>query len=393
MRANQQAIPVNPTRNDQGDLYDNIETRPDTSEAQKETGRNAHIELLESQARWAGGAILGCNFPKDFKEQGGTTLLNRQIKSAHELAVMAQILRDPRFETLRIFYFYTRRNRIIHHTAISSRLPSSVYLDKINGTEHHLGNWVNNTRFKVQADGYWLLHNHPSGNATASRHDERFTAQLASLVPGFKGHVIINTNQYSVINRKLEVNFINWMGIQAGGYQDDAHKQHDYLLENIATPDDLARIGMALKHKDQYFNLIGTNATGTVQSISELPVSILERSLKILLTRLQRFTRNSGVSSVFVITPDKHFNHPVFLKACEMGILRDVIGIGTNHENSDYRSLRERAFIATGTSDEISTLYRKDRALITEDDNLHDLKSKMAKANTAIQKNRRIRGR
>ncbi|MCB1984548.1 MAG: hypothetical protein KDF49_03890, partial [Nitrosomonas sp.] len=66
-----------------------------------------------------------------------------------------------RFETLRIFY--TRRNRIIHHTAISSRLPSSVYLDKINGTEHHLGNWVNNTRFKVQADGYWLLHNHPSG--------------------------------------------------------------------------------------------------------------------------------------------------------------------------------------------------------------------------------------
>ena len=258
---------------------------------------------------------------------------------------------------------------------------------------NNLGNWVNNTRFKVQANGYWILHNHPSGNAAASRQDERFTAQLASLVPGFKGHVIINTNQYSVINRKLEVNFINWMGIQAGGYQDDAHKQHDYLLENIATPDDLARIGMALKHKDQYFNLIGTNATGTVQSISELPVSILERSLKILLTRLQRFTRNSGVSSVFVITSDKHFNHPVFLKACEMGILRDVIGIGTNHENSDYRSLRERAFIATGTSDEISTLYRKDRALITEDDNLHDLKSKMAKANTAIQKNRRIRGR
>ena len=150
MRANQQAIPANLSRHDTGDLYDNTETRPDTSEAQKQTGRNAYIELLESQARWAGGAILGCNFPRDFKEQGGTTFLNRQIKSAHELAVMAQILRDPRFETLRIFY--TRRNRIIHHTAISSRLPGSVYLEKINGTEYHLGDWVNNTRFKVQAD-------------------------------------------------------------------------------------------------------------------------------------------------------------------------------------------------------------------------------------------------
>lgn len=391
MHANQQAIPVNSSKLDTGDLYDNIEVRPDTSEAQKETGRNAYIELLESQARWAGGAILGCNFPKDFKEQGGTTLLNRQIKSAHELAVMAQILRDPRFETLRIFY--TRRNRIIHHTAISSRLPSSVYLDKINGTEHHLGNWVNNTRFKVQADGYWLLHNHPSGNAAASRHDERFTAQLASLVPGFKGHVIINTNQYSVINRKLEVNFINWMGSQTGGYQNDAYKQHDCLLENIAMPDDLARIGMALKHKDQYFSLIGTNATGAVLSISELPVSILDRAPKIILARLQKFTRNSGVSSVFTITPDKHFNHPVFLKACEMGILRDVIGISANHENSDYRSLREKIVIATGTSDEISALYRKDRALITEDNNLHVLKIRTIKANMIIQKICRIRSR
>ncbi|MDR4516165.1 MAG: DNA repair protein RadC [Nitrosomonas sp.] len=390
MRANQQAIPVNSSRPNTGDLYDNIETRPDTSEAQKEIGRNAYIELLESQARWAGGAILGCNFPKDFKEQGGTTLLNRQIKSAHELAVMAQILRDPRFETLRIFY--TRRNRVIHHTAISSRLPSSVYLDKINGTEHHLGNWVNNTRFKVQADGYWLLHNHPSGNATASWHDEQFTAQLASLVPGFKGHVIINTNQYSVINRKLEVSFFNWMGIQAGGYQDTAYKQHDCLLENIATPDDLARIGMAFKHKDQYFSLIGTNATGAVQSISELPVSILEKSPKMLLARLQKFTRNSGVSSVFIITSDKHFNHPVLLKACEIGVLRDVIGIDINN-NGDYRSLRETIVIATGISDEISALYRKSRALITEDDSLHDLKSKTSKPNMTIQKNRRVRGR
>ncbi|MCB1934711.1 MAG: DNA repair protein RadC [Nitrosomonas sp.] len=390
MRANQQAIPANLSRHDTGDLYDNTETRPDTSEAQKQTGRNAYIELLESQARWAGGAILGCNFPRDFKEQGGTTFLNRQIKSAHELAVMAQILRDPRFETLRIFY--TRRNRIIHHTAISSRLPGSVYLEKINGTEYHLGDWVNNTRFKVQADGYWLLHNHPSGRAAASRQDERFTAQLASLVPGFKGHVIINTSQYSVINRKLEVSFVDWMGGQAGGYKNDAYKQHDYLLENIATPDDLARIGMALKHKDQYFSLIGTNATGAVQSISELPVTILDRAPKILLARLQRFTRNAGVSSVFAITPDKHFNHPVLLKACEVGVLRDVIGVDIYNDN-DYRSLRTENVIATDSNLEISALYRKSRALITEDDNLHALKNNTSKSNMTRQRSRRTRGR
>ncbi|MCB1936457.1 MAG: DNA repair protein RadC [Nitrosomonas sp. PRO4] len=391
MRDSLQTTPVNPSRPDTGDLYDNIEIRPNTSEAQKETGRNAYIELLESQARWAGGTILGCHFPKDFKEQGGTTLLNQQIKSAHELAVMAQILRDPRFETLRIFY--TRKTRIIHHTAISSRLPGSVYLEQINGSDHHLGDWVNDTRFRVQADGYWLLHNHPSGNAVASRQDEQLTAQLASLVPGFKGHVIINTNQYSVINRKLEVNFINWMGSQAGGYQGDAYKQHDCLLESIATPDDLARISMALKHKDQYFSLIGTHATGAVQSVSELPIFLLERSPKILLARLQRFTRNAGVSSLFAITPDKHFNHPVLLKACETGVLRDVIGISTHNDNRDYRSLRAESVIATDSNREISTLYRKSRALITEDDSLYDLKNNTSKSNMTRQRSRRTRGR
>lgn len=232
-----------------------------------------------------------------------------------------------------------------------------------------------------------------SRNATASRHDEQFTAQLASLVPGFKGHVIINTNQYSVINPKLEVSFFNWMGSQAGGYQDDAYRQHDYLLENIAMPDDLARIGMALKHKDEYFSLIGTNATGAVQSISELPVSILERSPKILLARLQKFTRNSGVSSVFAIMPDKHFNHPVLLKACEVGVLRDVIGINTSNNNNNYRSLRTESVLATDSSREISTLYRKSRALITGDDSLHDLKSKTSKPNMKIHNSRRVRSR
>ncbi|CAE6518957.1 DNA repair protein RadC [Nitrosomonas nitrosa] len=391
MRDNLQTTPVIPSRPDAGDLYDNIEIRPNTTEAQKEIARCAYIELLESQARWAGGTILGCHFPKDFKEQGGVSLLNQQIESAHELAVIAKILRDPRFETLRIFY--TRKTRIIHHTAISSRLPGAVYLEQINGTDRHLGDWVNNTRFRVQADGYWLLHNHPSGNAAASRQDERFTAQMASLAPGFKGHVIINTNQYSVIDSKLEVSFINWMGGQAGGYQGDAYKQHDCLLEKIATPDDLARIGMALKHKDQYFSLVGAHATGAVQSISELPIFLLERSPKILLARLQRFAKNSGVNSVFAITPDKHFNHPVLLKACESGILRDVIGINTHNDNRDYRSLRKEGVIATGPNLEISTLYRKSRALITEDDSLHELKNKTSKTNMTIQKSRRGRSR
>jgi hypothetical protein len=76
-----------------------------------------------------------------------------------------------------------------------------------------------------------------------------------------------------------------------------------------------------------------------------------------------------------------------------MGILRDVIGISANHENSDYRSLRKEGVIATGPDHEISTLYRKSRAMIMEDDNLHDLKNKTSKTNMTIPKSHRRRSR
>jgi len=370
MRDNMLKIPGTPSNSDEGDLYENIETRPGTTEEQKEAGRGAYTELLEAHARWAGGTLLGCDFPTDFQEKGGTTFLNQTIKSGHDLAVMAQILRDPRFETMRIFY--TRMNRIVHHTTVSSRLPGAVYLEKIGQAKHDLDVLVEKTRRHVKADGYWLLHNHPSGNATPSSQDIRLTEIIASTVPNFKGHVVINTSQYSVINKDGHVDFMDWMGNQAGGYQNNHYKSHELLLEKIASPEDLAKIGHALKKQDQFFNLIGISATGLVLSLSELPISVLDRPQNLLLARLQNFTRNSGINTVFAITNTNDYRHPVLSKACEVGILRDVLTI----EGSDHRSLREEGVIAS-ISDEISAICRKPRAFMKEDAGLGKRKSRI----------------
>ena len=363
MRDTMLKIPGTPSNSDEGDLYEKIETRPGTTEKQKEAGRCAYTELLEAHARWAGGTLLGCDFPKDFKEKGGTTFLNQPIKSGQDLAIMAQILRDPRYETLRIFY--TRMNRIIHHTAVSSRLPGAVYLEKIGHAKHDLGVLVEKTRRHVKADGYWLLHNHPSGNATPSSQDIRLTEIIASFVPSFKGHVIINTSQYSVIDKDGQVDFVDWMGDQAGGYQNNHSKSHELLLEKIASPEDLAKIGYALKKRDQFFNLIGLSATGFVLSLSELPLSVLNRPQNLLLARLQNFARNSGVNTVFAIANANDYRHPVLSKACEVGILKDVLTV----EGSDYRSLREEGLFASMPG-EISAIFRKPRTFVKEDGGL-----------------------
>ncbi|MBS0425113.1 MAG: DNA repair protein RadC [Proteobacteria bacterium] len=363
MRDNRLKIPGIPSNSDEGDLYEKIETRPGTTDKQKEAGRCAYTELLEAHARWAGGTLLGCDFPKDFREKGGTTFLNQSIKSGHDLAIMAQILRDPRYETLRIFY--TRMNRIVHHTAVSSRLPGAVYLEKIGHANHDLGVLVEKTRRHAKADGYWLLHNHPSGNATPSSQDVRLTEIIASFVPSFKGHVVINTSQYSVIDKDGHVDFVDWMGNQAGGYQNNHYKSHELLLEKIASPEDLAKIGHALKKRDQFFNLIGISANGFVLSLSELPLSVLNRPQNLLLARLQNFARNSGVNTVFAITNANDYRHPVLSKACEVGILKDVLTV----EDSEYRSLREEGLFASMFG-EISAIFRKPRTFVKEDGGL-----------------------
>ena len=363
MNITQPNTPENSSNLKQGDLYENIETRPGTTEKQKEAGRCAYTNLLEAHARWAGGTLLGSHFPKDFRKQGGATLLNQSIKSGRDLAVMAQILRDPRFETFRIFY--TQQQRIVHHTAITSRLPGAIYLEKIGHDKHDLGVLLDNTKHQVRADGYWVLHNHPSGNAEPSYQDVQLTVYMASCVSGFKGHVVINTNEYSVIDKYGEVDHVHDMGNQAGGYKINPFKNHELLLEKISSPKDLARIGQALKQHDQYFQLIGISANNSVLSITELPISSLERSKNLLLARLQNFARNSGVNSVFAITGNHHFKHPVLVTACIEGILRDVLTV----DGEKYRSMQEET-IFPSVGGEISSCYRKRRSFMTENDGI-----------------------
>ncbi|HRB97109.1 MAG TPA: DNA repair protein RadC, partial [Nitrosomonas sp.] len=177
--------------------------------------------------------------------------------------------------------------------------------------------------------------------------------------------------QYSVIDKDGHVDFVDWMGNQAGGYQNNHYKSHELLLEKIASPEDLAKIGHALKNRDQFFNLIGISATGFVLSLSELPLSVLNRPQNLLLARLQNFARNSGVNTVFAITNANDYRHPVLSKACEVGILKDVLTV----EGSDYRSLREEGLFASMPG-EISAIFRKPRAFVKEDGGLGKRKSR-----------------
>lgn len=53
---------------------------------------------------------------------------------------------------------------------------------------------------RLQANGYYLAHNHPSDNARASRNDIKLTEEFYRRIKGFKGHLIVNTDTYAWIS-------------------------------------------------------------------------------------------------------------------------------------------------------------------------------------------------
>lgn len=248
--------------------------REDANDATKK----AATEVLEDLAGWIKkGSVLAAVAADHFKTAGSFDLIGSQIRSAKDLAMAAQVLRDSRFETLR--YIFVKDGKVIGHTAVSSRLPSAT------------NSWPGATGAKRKAffddigtmskksDGYYLLHNHPSGDPTPSEADVQMTIDQAARVPGFLGHVVIDTNRYAEIGRLGEKSVIK---------ADFAAKETDrpgILSRKITSKTELAKIGSELK-KPGYVTLIAANAELKVNAAMEIPVRLLTQENTVQFKRL-----------------------------------------------------------------------------------------------------------
>lgn len=70
--------------------------------------------------------IIGLGISPQFIEKGTIDLRGQVVSSAEDLANLAQVYRDPRFETFRIFY--VKGGKIVAHEGITSRLSGLVKL-------------------------------------------------------------------------------------------------------------------------------------------------------------------------------------------------------------------------------------------------------------------------
>ncbi|MDY0048019.1 MAG: PLxRFG domain-containing protein [Thauera propionica] len=294
------------------EIYDNLETRAGTTEKQRETGRSAvrelarrvtaHLQRRGNHQDRAAIEVLGSRLYDGFAFDGGIDLVGQRVTSAEDLATLAQVFRDPRFETFRVFFTDTQ-GTVVGEGAYSSRLPAAVNLP--SDFDAH----IRRDMGRFGATSFWLVHNHPSGRATPSPADVNLTKWIASSVNGFRGHVVIDHNEFATIDAGGAVQVVQAPQLNGTDFGSKPELDHHMLGSTINGERDVVQAAKALQVKNGHAALIFLRRDQKVQLVMDVPMALLQDTTRAALGKLRAvvraFARESGAGGWrFLVLPD-----------------------------------------------------------------------------------------
>ena len=271
--------------------------RSGSNDNRRAAGRGIQTETIGNKPY----KTVGLSFSKDLIDKGKVNLTGHKIGNTDDLAVISQVFRDPRFETFRVIY--TKGDQIVGTDAISSRIPSAsvAFLDS-------KPKYLNRTKIRMKrlgADGYYLLHNHPTGYPKPSPEDVKVTGVYAQELPGFKEHIIINSNKYSKIFADNSTGGLRLHGkenLPLNLGEDRLLKAsigHPLLFHKISSPSELAALAKAAQTNKGIITAFFANAKMEIKGIQEIDKKMLgDKNFR---NFLRNQAREHGGTSTFIV--------------------------------------------------------------------------------------------
>lgn len=263
-------------------------------------------------------------------DQGYVDLNNSSIQNKNDLIDVCSIFRDPRFETFRIFYM--KDNKIVGQEAITSRIPDGVFIfNEKTGDPIRTYEKMTNRMKRLNADGYYLAHNHPSGIAKASKEDMEVTKNFAANVKGFLGHIIIgNANRYSIIEEDQEGKILT----PKEQVLDESllNKIEEKFVDNsfynikISNRDELIALFMKMQNEKEYSTTILTDTQNNVRMVLDIPNKMLNQNIENLNGFFRNIGRNIGATKVFIGTHDQKTYFKI-IEHQKYGTFKDMVFI------------------------------------------------------------------
>ncbi|MBR4901683.1 MAG: hypothetical protein IKZ46_12155, partial [Victivallales bacterium] len=371
----------------QSNLDIDYEERNDAhSQGEKANQANAKKDAVDCLRR-CGGSLLGLSVTKDYKSVSATSLVGKTIASAEDLADAAQIYRNPHFETFR--YVFVKDGKVVYANAATSRMPGASVAFVGNDANQFLDR-LKAEYDKSGADGYYLLHNHPSGTMAISGPDVNVTAAIIKNFKNrnFLGHVVIDHKQYSVIDAMGQIREALPLSPSTDENQYDPSKNpsmpNAMLGMTLVNPRQVAFAAKKIQDADSLPNgslvLFGTTPQLKITCIASLPIigmkSISEARLYALARQLSRASSSANFFLANVPPKDEKY----VLPALRSGLLLDA-------SLSDGTSIREKHMIPI-KSYEYLGLDLKGKSAVTEKDavrhSLSDAELKTAAKNDGI---------
>lgn len=274
---------------------------------------------------------------RDFIRSGYIDLNGTIVKNAVDVADVAQIFRNPCYETFRILY--TKGDTIVGQEAISAQVPgqASVFTTEDARNRGAKGFYKIKSRMeRLGADGYYLIHNHPSGVANASRLDLQTTENINRKIDGFKGHVIVNSGTYALITVDEQGVASSQDSIKIENYSPDKidkmQSKDPYYEQKITNSTQLAQIAFGLKNNPNYSSLIFTDARGRVSAVIDVPNSFLNSDFYDIENFIRNRARENGGTRAFFATQDLQS----YDRASALTVLTDGVLFGTNSTGAFY---------------------------------------------------------
>jgi hypothetical protein len=154
--------------------------------------------VVRPAARGKDTSVLARQIAREVSATGLFEYRGTKIRTAQDLATVAQCLRDNRLEHFH-YVFLDVEGRIVGHETVSSGLVGSC---AFQSSKRSFPKVVARAK-KLGATQIAILHNHPSGDATPSNIDSTITVHIARRLQkmgmGFFGHVVLDHGTYAFI--------------------------------------------------------------------------------------------------------------------------------------------------------------------------------------------------
>lgn len=280
---------------------------------------------------------------QNFEKRGYINLEQKEVNSKQDLVEISNIFNSKRYELFRIVYL--KDNKIKSYETITSHLPNAVMVIKNTNKEGKRFFYKVQSRMqRLNANSYYLIHNHPSGVSYASNDDMRLTQDFMKNVKGFKGHLILGDNNYSFIeeNKKHQLIRTEQIPYNLKEIQNISEKINNFYNAKTLNPNltekqisffenykvnsrtALVNLMKAIDMKKDFTPVIFTNTKLKIMMILDIPNKMLNMSQQQLMGYFRNLAVLNGSTNVFLATQDKDvFRNCV--KHFKYGSLADLI--------------------------------------------------------------------